>query len=88
MEKEADVRKTIGNELSSNLTLPFGMYSSYIPTLLNIPTHVDLPLSDKFQPISFVALHHAGFKLDPLIGNWVKNDQPNPQEVHDEDIEE
>ncbi|KAH1130590.1 hypothetical protein J1N35_001968 [Gossypium stocksii] len=80
--------KIIGKELSSNVTLPFGTYVSYIFTRLNIPTNVDPPMSVRLQLISFAALHRVGFKLNPLIENWVKDDQPNPQEVDDEDVEE
>ncbi|KAK5794423.1 hypothetical protein PVK06_035648 [Gossypium arboreum] len=73
-----DITKNIGKELSSTLTLPFGMYLSYTFTCLNILTNVDPSLSIKLQTIRFDALHCARFKLDPLIGNWIKSDQPNP----------
>ncbi|KAH1046423.1 hypothetical protein J1N35_037207 [Gossypium stocksii] len=73
-----EITKSIGNEFSSTLTLPFGIYLSYTFTCLNILTNVDPPLSIKLQPIGFDALHCAGFKLDPLTGNWVKKQVPPP----------
>ncbi|KAH1097346.1 hypothetical protein J1N35_014267 [Gossypium stocksii] len=83
-----DITKIIGKGFSSNLIFPFGTYLSYIFTRINIPTHVDPPVSIKLQPISLVGLYRVGFKLNPFTGNCIKDDQPNPQEVDDKDNED
>ncbi|KAH1056249.1 hypothetical protein J1N35_034314, partial [Gossypium stocksii] len=80
-----DITKVIGKDLTSNPTFPFGTYLSYIFNCLSILTRGD-PLMTTNHTLSFGALRYAGYKKDPLIGNWFKGVQSEPHKVDDNEV--
>ncbi|KAK5825642.1 hypothetical protein PVK06_020499 [Gossypium arboreum] len=64
-----DITKAIGTAMSTNLTL---LYGTCLFRKLGIDTLGDIPITTN-QPISFGALHHAGFYFDANFGNWIKS---------------
>ncbi|MFQ6667206.1 hypothetical protein Gotur_033307, partial [Gossypium turneri] len=60
--------------MNTNITLPHGTYLSYVLRQLSISTHRDTPVSCN-QPISYGALHHAGYHFDSTTNTWIKHDR-------------
>ncbi|KAH1097199.1 hypothetical protein J1N35_014120, partial [Gossypium stocksii] len=68
-----DITKAIGRGMSTNITFSHG-----------ISTHGDTPVSSN-QPISYGALHHAGYHFDAASNTWMKHNQLRENEDDDVD---
>ncbi|MBA0784466.1 hypothetical protein Gotri_026677 [Gossypium trilobum] len=79
-----DITKAIERGMSTNITLPYGTYLSYLFRRLSISTHGDTLVTSN-QPISYDALHHARYHFDTTSDAWVKRD--HQVENEDEDVE-
>ncbi|MBA0867902.1 hypothetical protein Goshw_005730 [Gossypium schwendimanii] len=78
-----DITKSIGRRLNSNVTLPHGIYLSYLFRQLGISTHGYSPITSN-QPICYGALHHVEYHFDANTSTWIKSDHPVDNE--DDDI--
>ncbi|MBA0552007.1 hypothetical protein Golob_022851 [Gossypium lobatum] len=74
----------MGRGMNTNITLPHGTYFSYVLRRLGISIHGDTPVSSN-QPISYGALHQAGYHFDATSNTWMKYDQPG--ENKDDDVD-